>query len=63
MTADPRSQESLADVVVHITTSGVAFAVLTAEGFGQVVVELAPGQQETVRIHGRRVTVVRDYLM
>lgn len=50
--------------VVHITTRRVAFAVWDAEhkGFGQILVELEPGESTTFTISGRDITVIRDYV-
>lgn len=56
-----------APYVHHITESRVAFPYLDYEhgGFGQVIVELKPGERETITIPnsgGTRITVVRDYV-
>lgn len=51
------------DQVVRITDRGVAFAVLNQDGtFGRIVVDLEPGQQETITIWDKQITVIRDYV-
>lgn len=48
--------------LLRITHARVAFPVLTANGFGQIVVAIEPGQQETIEINGRLITVIRDHV-
>jgi hypothetical protein len=50
-------------IEVHITSSSIAIPVwVGGRDFEQIVVEVEQGQRKTIEVHGRRITVIRDYL-